>query len=119
MSEQQEVMKRRTKDFAIRVVHMVDSLPRRPAAWAISKQILRSATSVAANYRAAGRSRSRREFAARIGIVMEEADETQFWLELISECGLLDQRRLTPLETEAGELAAIFSASYHTARTKQ
>jgi len=75
-------LKARTKQFALRVMKLIDALPRTIQGRAIANQIIRSATSVAANYRAACRARSRAEFAAKIGIVEEEADETAFWLEL-------------------------------------
>jgi four helix bundle protein len=115
----QAAFKSRTKQFAIRVVRMVDTLPHRPVAWAISKQILRSATSVAANYRAVCRSRSRAEFIARMGVVMEEADETLFWLELIAETGLLSDKLLAPLADEATQLVSVFASAYATARSHQ
>ena len=79
------------------------------------RQILRSATSVAANYRAACRARSRREFASKLSIVLEEADETEFWLDLLIEADLADAERTRDLLNEAGELVAIFAAARHTA----
>jgi four helix bundle protein len=82
-------LKARTKQFALRVMHLVDALPRTIQGRAIAKQIIRSATSVAANYRAAGRARSRAEFVAKIGVVKEEPDESSFWLELIVDSGSL------------------------------
>jgi four helix bundle protein len=84
----------------------------------LGKQLLRSGTSVAANYRAAGRARSRAEFVARIGVVVEEADETVFWLEMLELAGLLHSDLLHPLLTEANELLKIFSASFQTASAK-
>ena len=104
-------LKARTKQFALRVMKMVDALPRTIQGRAIAKQIIRSATSVAANYRAACRARSRAEFIAKIGIVEEEADESCFWLELIIDSGLLTEERIRPLLSEAGELVAIMAAS--------
>jgi four helix bundle protein len=104
-------LKARTKQFALRVMKMVDALPRTIQGRAIAKQIIRSATSVAANYRAACRARSRAEFIAKIGVVEEEADESCFWLELIIESGLLTEERIRPLLSEAGELVAIMAAS--------
>ena len=85
----------------------------------MGKQLLRSGTSVAANYRAATRSRSRQEFAAKIGIVVEEADETVFWLELLTESAVVPAKRMQPLLAEARELTAIFTASHQTARVKR
>ena len=95
---------------------MSDALPRTRAANVISYQILRSATSVAANYRAAGRARSKAEFIAKIGIVIEEADETVFWLELLAESNILPATKLAKLQAEAIQLLAIFSASGRTAK---
>jgi four helix bundle protein len=104
-------LKARTKQFALRVMKMVDALPRTIQGRAIAKQIIRSATSVAANYRATCRARSRAEFIAKIGVVEEEADESCFWLELIIDSGLLTEERIRPLLSEAGELVAIMAAS--------
>ena len=104
-------LKARTKQFALRVMKLVDALPRTIQGRAIANQIIRSATSVAANYRAACRARSRAEFVAKIGVVEEEADESSFWLELIVDSGLLSEARIRPLLTEAGELVAIMAAS--------
>ena len=83
----------------------------------MGKQLLRCGTGVGANYRAACRSRSRQEFVAKLGIVVEEADETGYWLELLSDTGVLPRRRLEPLLTEANELTAIFNAARRTTRS--
>ena len=83
-----EELRARTKDFAIRIVRLYRALPKSTDAQVLGKQLLRSGTSVAANYRAACRGRSRAEWLAKIGIVVEEADETFFWLEMLSECGI-------------------------------
>lgn len=104
-------LKARTKKFALRVMKLVDALPRTIQGRARANQIIRSATSVAANYRAACRARSRAEFIAKIGVVEEEADETAFWLELIIDSALLTEARIRPLLSEAGELVAIMAAS--------
>jgi len=104
-------LKARTKRFALRVMKLVDAMPRTIQGRAIANQIIRSATSVAANYRAACRARSRAEFIAKIGIVEEGADESCFWLELIIDSGLLTDERIRPLLSEAGELVAIMAAS--------
>ena len=104
-------LKARTKQFALRVMKMVDALPRTIQGRTIAKQVIRSATSVAANYRAACRARSRAEFIAKIGVVEEEADESCFWLELIIDSALLTDERIRPLLSEAGELVAIMAAS--------
>jgi four helix bundle protein len=83
------------------------------------RRLIRSATSVAANHRAAARGRSRQEFAAKIGIVREEADETQFWLELLRDSGLVRADSVEALLQEANELTAIFTASYQTAKSRR
>ena len=104
-------LKARTKQFALRVMKMVDVLPRTIQGRTIAKQIIRSATSVAANYRSACRARSRAEFIAKIGVVEEEADESCFCLELIIDSDLLTEERIRPLLNEAGELVAIMAVS--------
>jgi four helix bundle protein len=85
----------------------------------IGKQLLRSGTSVAANYRAVCRARSKREFISRVGVVVEEADETVFWLEMLHDNNILPQARLQPLLNEARELTAIFTASERTAKRRR
>ena len=95
---------------------LVGMLPNTATGRAIGNQIIRSATSVGANYRAACRSRSKAEFIAKIGTVAEEADESGFWLELIIEGQLLQPELVNPLHKEAGELTAIFTASGRTAK---
>jgi four helix bundle protein len=106
-----EQLKDRTKQFALRVMKLVDSLPNTVKGRAIANQIIRSATSVGANYRATCRARSRAEFVSKIGLVEEEADETAFWLELIVGGGLRLQKQIAPLLGEANELVAIMAAS--------
>ena len=106
-----EELKDRTKQFALQVMPLVDALPKSIKALAIANQFARSGTSVAANYRAACRARSRAEFIARIGVVEEEADETALWLELIVADGILDEKKVSPLLSEANELVAIMAAS--------
>ena len=104
-------LKARTKEFALRVIRLVDALPTSVKGRAIANQIMRSSTSVAANYRAACRARSRAEFIAKIGVVEEEADETAFWLELIIDSKIRSKTQIEPLLKEAGELVAIMAAS--------
>ena len=111
-------LRNRTKQFALRVLKLCDSLPKTEAARAISRQLLRSGTSVAANYRATSRARSRAEFVAKMGVVVEEADESVFWLELLVESGMIAKARLNDLVAEANELVSIFVASQKTARGK-
>jgi four helix bundle protein len=104
-------LKLRTKQFALRVIRLVVALPKTIEGRAIANQLVPCGTSVAANYRAACRARSRSEFIAKMGVVLEEADETQLWLELIIESKLLPLKRVDPLLEEATELVAIFVAS--------
>jgi len=111
-----EELKKRSKRFAIRVIRLFQALPRNEVARVLGKQVLRSSTAMAANYRAVCRARSRAEFVAIIGVVVEEADETIFWLELLVESGIVPQRRMAGLLAEATEPLAIFAASQHTAR---
>jgi four helix bundle protein len=105
----------RTKQFALRIMKLVGALPKSIQGRAIASQLMRSGTSVAANYRAACRSRSKAEFIAKLGTVEEEADETAFWLELIIEGSLLTAAQIQPLLIEAGEIVAITAASKKTA----
>jgi four helix bundle protein len=105
-----------TKAFALEVVGLVEGLPRSRSADAIGNQLLRSGTSVGANYRAACRARSKREFLAKLGIVEGEADESQFWLDLIIARGLADEDPVLRLREEARQLVAIVVASIRTAR---
>jgi four helix bundle protein len=113
-----EELKARTKKFAVRVLRLADSLPRTPSGRTLSSQIADSGTSVASNYRAACKARSRKEFIAKLGVAEEEGDETQFWLEMIAESGLLPPPRLQPLHQEARELTAILAASRKSAAGK-
>ena len=105
----------RTKQFALRIMKLVGALPKSIQGRAIASQLMRSGTSVAANYRAACRARSKAEFIAKLGTVEEEADETAFWLELIIEGSLLNASQIQPLLTEASEIVAITAASKKTA----
>ena len=104
-------LKSRTKEFALRIIKLVGALPKTIEGRAIASQLVRCGTSVAANYRATCRARSRSEFIAKIGVVLEEADETQLWLELIIAGKLLPVKRVQPLLDEANELVAIFVSS--------
>jgi four helix bundle protein len=111
-------LKLRTKRFALAIIRLVGSLPRTEAARVIGGQVLRSGTSVGANYRAACRARSRAEFTSKLGVTEEEADETLYWLELLGEPGLIKGERIRQLMAEANELVAIFTASRKTATGK-
>src|SRR5216110_1845748 len=97
---QSEELKRRTKKFAIRVINLFRSLPRNEEARIIGRQVLRSGTSVAANYRAVCRARSKAEFISKIGVVVEEADETVFWLDMLVETRIVPAQKLTDLLKE-------------------
>jgi four helix bundle protein len=111
-------LKTRTKKFALDIICLVQSLPRNQTADVIGRQLVRSGTSVAANYRAACRARSRADFISKMGIVEEEADETQFWIELLIESGLVRKDKLGSLIKESNELIAITVSSIRTARKK-
>ena len=111
-------MKQRTKAFALRIVKLVETLPRCRTTEVVGKQLLRCGTSVGANYRAACRSRSPADFSSRMGMVEEEADETIYWMELLVEAGLVQALELEPLQKEADELVAITVASINTARDR-
>src|SRR5438045_4506913 len=109
-------LKKRTKTFALRILKLVDALPKTTAGRALASQIVRSGASVAANYRAACRAKSTADFIAKMGIVEEEADETLFWLELLEESQLVGAAKLTAVKQEANELIAITVASIKTPR---
>jgi four helix bundle protein len=104
-------LKARTKRFALRVMALIDVLPNTVKGRVIADQIMRSATSVGANYRSTCRARSKAEFISKIGVVEEEADETAFWLELIIDSKIRRQKQIEPLLLEANELVAIMAAS--------
>jgi four helix bundle protein len=109
-------LKPRTKQFALRCLRLVDSLPKTTASQVIGKQFLQSGLSVGANYRAACRARSRADFVSKMGIVEEEADECLYWLEMLAEAGLMKSERLEGLAKEGGEIAAMVVASIRTAK---
>ncbi len=109
-------LKDRTKRFGVDLVKFVNTLPKGRAADIIGRQLIRSATSVGANYRAACRGRSKAEFIAKLGICIEEADETQYWLEVLSDADLVQAQQVVKLMEEANELTAILTASVKTAR---
>jgi four helix bundle protein len=116
MKRDSQALKVRTKNFALRVLRLYRSLPRTGEARILGTQLLRCGTSVGANYRAACRGRSRAEFIAKLGIVVEEADEAVFWLELLQEGNIFPAEKLESLLQEANELAAIFVSSVRAAR---
>ncbi|MDB5389949.1 MAG: four helix bundle protein [Planctomycetaceae bacterium] len=108
----------RTKQFALRVMKLLGALPESTVGRTIANQLVRSATSVGANYRAACRGRSKAEFVAKLGIVIEECDESGFWMELIVEGELLKANLVEPLLNESNELTAIMVASRKSASEK-
>ncbi len=109
-------LKDRTKKFALRIVTLVRTLPKDIVGQTFARQLIRSGTSVAANYRATQRARSKAEFIAKMGIVLEEADETVFWLEMLIETNLVSPEKLEPLLKEANEVTSIIVTSIQTAR---
>ena len=106
-----EGLRDRTKRFALRVVRVYASLPKDTAAQVMGRQVLRSGTGVAANFREASRARSDAEFAAKLGIVEQELDETMLWFELLTESGIVAGNKLTDLRSEAEELIRIVVAA--------
>ena len=108
----------RTKALALRVIRVVAALPKTLVAGVIGKQLLEAGTSVGANYRETRRARSKAEFAAKVGICLQEADEAAYWLELLGESGTVKASRLAKLLAEAEELVAIFTASAKTSRSR-
>lgn len=99
----------RTKLFALRVIKLYAALPKTTVAQVVGKQVLRSGTAVGANYREAYRARSTAEFTAKLGDSLKELDETAYWLELLTEAGIVATERLAPLLDEANQLIAIFT----------
>ncbi len=112
-----EEFKARTKAFALRIIKLVESLDNSKVPGVIGRQLLRSGTSVGANYRAACRARSRAEFISKMGVVEEECDESIYWMELLVESRQMSGTRLADLMNEAGELLAMVVASSKTARS--
>lgn len=117
MNEQE--LKQRTKKFALRVIKLVDALPKTSAGRTIGNQLMRSGTSVGANYRSACRGRSKAEFIAKLGVVEEEADESAYWMELIIESELMKPTLVNALLQEANELVAIMASSRISASKSQ
>ena len=109
-------LKRRSKRFAVDVIWLCRQFPHSVDAMVVARQLIRASTSTAANYRAACRTRSPADFVSRISVVAEEADESEFWLELTLESGIVTDAKIRYLLQEAGELTAIFTASRDTAK---
>ena len=115
----EDELKQRTKQFSLRIIKLVQALPNNIIGQTIGKQLIHSGTSVGANYRAVCRARSGKEFIAKLGIVIEEADESAFWLELIIENSLIKQNLVDSLLKETDEIISIMVKSSHTATTNQ
>lgn len=112
-------LQNRTKKFAVDIINFSESLPNKQVGWTITNQIIRSATSVGANYRAVCRAKSDRDFISKMETVVEEADETLFWLELIEETNIeIQKSKLEKLKKEANELVAIFVSSVITVKKR-
>jgi four helix bundle protein len=111
-------MLRRTKQYALRIIKLVSSLPAKPDAKVIAYQLLRCGTSVGANYRSACRARSSADFLSKVGVVEEETDESLYWQELLVESGLIKEPLLVPLMREGDELLSIIVATRKTVRVK-
>ena len=109
-------LKNRTKQFALRVLKLVEALPKTTAGRVLGRQLARSGTSVGANYRAACRSKSRADFISKLGTTVEEADETLLWLELLDESGIVPAKQLESIKTETNELLRVLSTSLDTAK---
>lgn len=114
-----EDLKKRTKQFTLRVIKLVNALPNTQTGRVIGNQLLRSGSSVGANYRAACRGRSRAEFIAKIGIVIEEADESVYWMEIIVESGLMNKELIKPLINEGNEICAIMVVTSKTSKNNK
>jgi four helix bundle protein len=110
--------KQRTKDVALRVIKLTEALPGGRAADVLARQLLRSATSIGANYRAACRSRSAADMISRLSIVEEEADEVTYWIELLTEAGLVRAKKVEPLQREVHEIVSMTVASIKTLRSR-
>jgi four helix bundle protein len=115
----EEMFKQRTKNFALAVIGLVDKLPKNRITDVIGGQLLRSATSVGANYRAACRGRSAADIISKLGIVEEEADESIYWMELLIESGMIDKQDIQNIMTEANEILAMTVASIKTLRNRK
>ena len=111
--------KARTKAYGLRVIRLVEALPKGQTAVVIGRQLLRSGTSVGANYRAASRAKSKADFIAKMGIVEEECDESLYWIEVLVEAGLVDSERVAELMKEGGEILSMVVASIRTARSNR
>jgi four helix bundle protein len=116
MNMEKSTFKERTKIFALKIIKVVETLPRGRTADILARQLLRSGTSFGANYRSACRAKSTADFISKMGIVEEETDETMYWMELLVECGLVRKDDVTQLLDEANQILAITISSIKTAR---
>lgn len=116
--EKQRDLRERTKEFALRIVRLYAALPKTTEAQVLGKQVLRSGTSVGANYREATRARSTAEFVSKVGVGLQELEETDYWLELLADSGIVPEARLADLRNELNELTAILVSSVKTAKKR-
>lgn len=114
-----EEFKNRTKQFGLRVINLVDALPKTRTADILGRQLVRCGTSVGANYRSACRAKSHADFIAKMAIVEEECDEAIYWMEMVVESGLMEEKRIIDLKTEANEIVSMVVASIKTARSNK
>ena len=112
----QTQIKYRTKQIGLRVIKLIDDLPNKPSTWAIAKQIVRSSTSIGANYRAACRAKSIPDFINKLKIVEEETDETLYWLEILEESSFIPKEKLSDLMKETDEILSIIVSSINTTK---
>lgn len=117
MNAEVQDLRTRTTDFALRIIRMFCALPKRTEAQVLGKQVLRSGTSVGANYREAQRARSKAEFIAKIGDCLKELDETSYWLELLAASSIIPEEKLASLRDECDQLLAIFTAISKTSKS--
>ena len=115
----QAQIKYRTKQIGLQVIKLIDELPNKPSAWAVAKQIVRSSTSIGANYRAACRAKSTADFINKLKIVEEETDETLYWLEILEESSLASKDKIAELTKETNEILSIIVASINTTKKNQ
>jgi four helix bundle protein len=119
MKMKEDELRRRTKAFALRLINLANALPEDALGRILKSQLLRSGTSVGANYRAAKRAKSTADFINKMGTVEEEADESMYWMELIVEAGLMEEKRISALYLEADEILSMVVASIKTARRRR
>lgn len=113
-----EDLKKRTKQFGLRVIHLIEALPSSRAASVIGRNLLRSGTSVGANYRAASRARTRPDYISKLGMAIEQADESLYWMEMLVEAKLIPGEKLTALTKEANDIVAALTGSAKTRRAR-